>query len=103
MQLAELLEVQRDAANSLMNTYLSSVANRQNEVMKVLTVVTSIFIPLSFLTGLYGMNFEYMPELGWRWGYPVLLLVMLLLAARCCSPSSAAAGSVGGGASPNDS
>lgn len=79
VQVAELIEVQREAVGGLMNTYLSSVANRQNEVMKVLTLVTSIFIPLSFLAGVYGMNFEYMPELGWRWGYPVLLLLMALL------------------------
>lgn len=80
VHMVELLEHQREAVSSLMNTYLSTVANRQNEVMKVLTLVTSIFIPLSFLVGLYGMNFQHMPELAWPWAYPALLVVMALLA-----------------------
>ena len=60
--------------------YLSSVGNRQNEIMKVLTIVATIFIPLTFLAGIYGMNFEYMPELRAVWGYPALLLAMALAA-----------------------
>ena len=63
----------------LMNTYLTVVSNRMNEVMKTLTIVASIFIPLTFLAGIYGMNFENMPELGVRWAYPVLLGIMALL------------------------
>jgi len=51
-----------------------------NEVMKVLTVISTIFIPLTFLVGVYGMNFEHMPELGWRWAYPTLWLAMIALA-----------------------
>jgi magnesium transporter len=75
-QLVDSIETYRDLASGLMNTYLSIVSNRTNEVMKVLTIMASIFIPLTFLAGVYGMNFEFMPELHWRWGYPVLLVVM---------------------------
>jgi magnesium transporter len=64
-----------------LDIYLSSVSNRTNAVMQVLTVVATIFIPLTFLAGVYGMNFAYMPELGWRWGYPLVWVVMLLVAA----------------------
>lgn len=81
IQIIDVVETYRELAGSLMDMYLSSVGNRQNEVMKVLTVMASIFIPLSFLAGVYGMNFEYMPELGLRWAYPALLLVMMAVAA----------------------
>ncbi|MBU0618253.1 MAG: hypothetical protein KKI02_11085, partial [Planctomycetes bacterium] len=60
--------------------YLSSVGNRQNEVMKVLTIMASIFIPLTFMAGLYGMNFENMPELSTPWAYPFLLAAMVVVA-----------------------
>jgi magnesium transporter len=60
--------------------YLSSVGNRQNEVMKVLTIMASIFIPLTFMAGIYGMNFENMPELRSAWGYPFLLAAMVVVA-----------------------
>ncbi len=66
------MEMYRDMATGLMNTYLSSVANRTNEVMKVLTIMASIFIPLTFMAGIYGMNFEHMPELHVRWAYPAI-------------------------------
>ena len=59
-----------------MNTYMSSVANRTNEVMKTLTIMSSTFIPLTFVAGIYGMNFEHMPELAWRWSYPAVWFVM---------------------------
>ena len=65
----------------LMNAYLSSVANRTNDVMKVLTIMASIFIPLTFLAGIYGMNFENMPELHVWWSYPLVWVVMLILTA----------------------
>ncbi|HUV83838.1 MAG TPA: CorA family divalent cation transporter, partial [archaeon] len=58
-----------------------SVSNKMNEVMKVLTIIATIFIPLTFIAGNYGMNFEYMPELGWRWSYPVYWMVVLTVAA----------------------
>jgi len=77
VQVAEVLEVYREIAASVMNLYLTSIANRTNEVMKVLTVVSTIFIPLTFLVGVYGMNFHHMPEYEWRWAYPVLWLLML--------------------------
>jgi len=73
--------------SSLMDLYLSTVSNRMNEIMKVLTIIATIFIPLSFIAGLYGMNFERsaspwnMPELGLYWGYPLALGLMALVAA----------------------
>lgn len=79
VQVMETVETFRDMAAGMLDIYLSSVSNRLNNVMKVLTVVGTIFIPLTFLTSLYGMNFEFMPELHWRYGYPVLLGVMLVL------------------------
>ena len=60
----------------MMDIYLSSLSIRLNEVMKVLTIIATIFMPLTFIVGLYGMNFQHMPELSWRWGYPLVLLVM---------------------------
>lgn len=79
LQALDMLQTQRELASSLMDLYLSNIANRQNDVMKTLTVLASIFIPLTFLTGLYGMNFEYMPELDIRWAYPALLAIMLVI------------------------
>lgn len=61
----------------MLDIYLSSVSNRMNEVMKVLTIIATIFIPLSFIVGLYGMNFSYLPELQWHWSYFVLWGVMI--------------------------
>jgi magnesium transporter len=80
VQISELLETYRELAMGLMEVYLSSVSNRLNEVMKVLTVIGSIFLPLSFLAGVYGMNFHNMPELGWPWAYPTLWIVMIVIA-----------------------
>jgi magnesium transporter len=83
----DLVESYREMASSLLEIYLSSVSNRMNDVMKVLTVIATVFIPLSFVTGIYGMNFDRsvspwnMPELGLRFGYPLLLLFMLALGA----------------------
>ncbi len=85
VQLMDIVESYRDMAGALTDLYLSSVSNRMNEVMKVLTVIASIFIPLTFLAGIYGMNFNpeaspwNMPELNWRWGYPTFWGVMLAL------------------------
>jgi len=81
----DIIETYREMVSSLNDLYLSSISNRMNEVMKVLTIIATIFIPLSFVAGLYGMNFDpqaspwNMPELGWYWGYPALLLVMFLM------------------------
>jgi magnesium transporter len=82
----DIVETLREMVSSLMDLYLSSLSNRMNEVMKVLTIIATIFIPLSFIAGLYGMNFDpsaspfNMPELGWYWGYPVALVVMAAVA-----------------------
>ncbi len=86
VQLLEALDTNRELASSLMELHLSNVSMRMNEVMKVLTIIATIFIPLGFLAGLYGMNFEVdvspwnMPELRWRYGYPFALGVMGLTA-----------------------
>jgi magnesium transporter len=71
-----MLDISRELSSELMNLYLSSTSNRLNEIMKVLTIISTIFIPLSFIVGIYGMNFVYMPELSLKWGYPVVLIVM---------------------------
>ena len=80
IQIAEVLEGMREMAIGLTDVYLSSVSNRLNEVMKVLTVMSTIFIPLTFVVGVYGMNFDYQPELHVWWGYPAVWAVMLALA-----------------------
>lgn len=80
VQTSEVTEMYREMVTGLMNVYLSSVANRTNEVMKVLTIVATIFIPLTFLAGVYGMNFEHMPELHNRWAYPLIWMAMLGMA-----------------------
>ncbi len=81
VQLIETLESLRELLNGLHDVYLSLSSYRMNEVMKVLTIIATIFIPLTFLVGVYGMNFVGMPELAWRWGYPVLWLLMLAIVA----------------------
>lgn len=86
IQILDMVETYRELTSSLMDVYLSSVSNRMNEVMKVLTIVSTIFIPLTFIAGVYGMNFNTdrsslnMPELNWYWGYPICLAVMLAVA-----------------------
>ncbi|MDP8254311.1 MAG: magnesium/cobalt transporter CorA [Candidatus Alcyoniella australis] len=87
VQIIELIESSREVAMGLMDLYLSMVSNRMNEVMKLLTIIATIFIPLSFIAGLYGMNFDpeisplNMPELSWYWGYPFALTLMALMTA----------------------
>jgi magnesium transporter len=76
----DLIENTRDMVSGMIDIYLSSMSNKTNEVMKVLTVVATIFIPLTFIVGLYGMNFKNMPELDSPWGYPVVLAIMLAIA-----------------------
>jgi magnesium transporter len=80
-QAVEVVDTYRELVTGMMNTHLSVAANRTNEVMKVLTIMASIFIPLTFLAGIYGMNFDHMPELHQRWAYPALLAIMGLAAA----------------------
>jgi magnesium transporter len=79
-QIIDVVETHREMAVGIMDIYMSSVSNRMNEVMKVLTVLASIFIPLTFIVGIYGMNFENMPELRSRWGYPAVWVVMVAVA-----------------------
>jgi magnesium transporter len=80
IQITDAMETFRDMLSGMLDIYLSSVSNRMNEVMKVLTVIATIFIPLTFVTGIYGMNFNYMPELDQTWSYPAVLVLMLVVA-----------------------
>jgi magnesium transporter len=86
VQVMDMVETYRELASGLMDVYLSSVSNKMNEVMKLLTVVSAIFIPLTFVAGIYGMNFNTeksplnMPELNWYWGYPACLALMAAIA-----------------------
>jgi len=77
LRIMESIETHRDILSSLLEIYLSSISSKLNEVMKVLTVFSSVFIPLTFITGIYGMNFEDMPELKWSWGYPAIWVVFI--------------------------
>ncbi|WP_373071332.1 magnesium/cobalt transporter CorA [Zeaxanthinibacter enoshimensis] len=79
IEINETLQIYREMSISLMEMYMTSVSNKMNEVMKVLTIMASIFIPLTFIAGIYGMNFEYMPELNWRYGYSIVLALMLII------------------------
>lgn len=80
VQIVDVVETYRELAADLMDVYLSSVSNRMNEIMKVLTVISTIFIPLTFIVGVYGMNFDFMPELRLRWAYPLLWVAMVGIA-----------------------
>jgi len=79
-QLTDILESYREMSTGFYEIYLSTLSNRMNEVMKVLTIIATIFIPLTFIAGIYGMNFVYMPELNWEHGYPSAIVVMLVIA-----------------------
>jgi magnesium transporter len=80
IHLSDSLESQRDMLASIMDLYLSGVSNKMNEVMKVLTIIATIFIPLTFIAGVYGMNFENMPELHWKFGYFAIWGIMVVIA-----------------------
>jgi magnesium transporter len=80
VQIVDTIETLREMVSASLDIYLSSVSYRLNAVMRVLTVITTIFMPLTFIAGIYGMNFEYMPELKWPWGYPMALGIMGLVA-----------------------
>ncbi len=81
VQAMDTIDTYRDMLSGMLDIYMSSVSNRMNEVMKVLTIIATIFIPLTFIVGIYGMNFKFMPELGWRWGYFMVLGIMIGVAA----------------------
>jgi magnesium transporter len=79
VRVIDTIETLRDLLSGMLDIYLSSLSYRLNEVMKVLTVIATIFIPLTFLTSIYGMNFADMPELKWRWGYPAMWLIIIVI------------------------
>ena len=80
VEIIDIIETVRDMNSGMLDVYLSSVSNKMNAIMKVLTVITTIFMPLTFIAGVYGMNFKYMPELESPYGYPGVLIVMLVIA-----------------------
>ncbi|WP_445475557.1 magnesium/cobalt transporter CorA [Methanococcoides methylutens] len=80
IQVMDTIESYRDILSTMLDLYLSTASNKMNEIMKVLTIIATIFIPLTFVAGIYGMNFEYMPELKWHWGYAAAWGVMLTVA-----------------------
>jgi magnesium transporter len=80
IQVIDVVETFRDTVGGMLDVYLSSISNRMNEVMKVLTIIATIFIPLTFIAGIYGMNFRNMPELGWPWAYFAVLGLMAAVA-----------------------
>ncbi|MBK8703422.1 MAG: hypothetical protein IPN33_07215 [Saprospiraceae bacterium] len=77
IRVVDMVETQRDVLNGLYDLYLSEISYKMNNVMQVLTVITTIFIPLTFLVGVYGMNFDNMPELRWHYGYYMVWAIML--------------------------
>ncbi len=79
MRVIDMIETFRDMMSGMLDIYLSSINSRMNEIMKVLTIISTIFIPLTLIASIYGMNFKYMPELEWYWSYPVVLLTMGVL------------------------
>jgi len=81
IQAVDTLETYRDLIAGVFDIYLSSVSQKMNQVMKVLTIIATLFIPLTFVAGIYGMNFQYMPELAWQWSYPVFWVVVLMILA----------------------
>lgn len=78
VEIVDTTETFREILSTMLDIYLSSVSNRLNEVMKFLTIIATVFIPLTFIVGVYGMNFRYMPELEWRWGYPLVWAIMVV-------------------------
>ena len=92
VQIIDLIETYREIAAGVTETYMSAVSNRMNEIMKVLTIISTIFMPLSFLAGVYGMNM-YVPEAKWRGMYGVFWAICVSAAAACCSGSTAGSGS----------
>jgi magnesium transporter len=80
VQVIDMVESLRDLTGGLTDLYMTTLSNRMNEIMKVLTIIGTIFIPLTFVAGIYGMNFERMPELSAPYGYPIALLAMTAIA-----------------------
>ena len=80
LRINDLAEGYRDLVTSALDAYLSVQSNRMNEIMKTLTLISTTMLPLTFIVGLYGMNFKHMPELEWTWGYPAALALMAAVA-----------------------
>lgn len=80
IEVIDTIETFRDILSGMLDIYLSSVSNHMNSVMKVLTIIATIFMPLTFIAGVYGMNFKHMPELEWQYGYPAIMLFMFIIA-----------------------
>jgi magnesium transporter len=80
IHIVETMETYRDIVSGMLDIYLSSVSMRLNETMKVLTIIATIFIPLTFVAGWYGMNFKNMPEIDWKWGYPMVIVISISIA-----------------------
>jgi magnesium transporter len=80
IQVIETIESYRDITAGMLDIYLSSLSNKMNSIMKVLTMISTIFIPLTFIVGVYGMNFEYLPEIHWKYSYLIVWIVMILIA-----------------------
>ncbi len=79
IQVTDSIETLREMLSGMLDTYLSTISNKTNEIMKVLTMIATIFIPLTFIVGIYGMNFDFMPELKLKWGYPAVLIFMAVI------------------------
>ncbi len=79
VRINDMIDIIRDMTSSTLDVYLNSTSLRLNEVMKALTIVSTIFLPLSFIAAVYGMNFRSMPELAWRWGYPAIWLIFFVI------------------------
>jgi magnesium transporter len=79
VQVMDTIESLRDVLSGMLDLYLSTISNRMNEVMKVLTIIATIFIPLTFIAGIYGMNFKFMPELEWKYSYPLLWVILIVI------------------------
>jgi magnesium transporter len=79
IQVIDTIETFRDMVSGMLDVYLSSLSNKMNQVMKVLTIIATIFIPMTFIAGIYGMNFKIMPELEWHWGYLFAWIIMILI------------------------
>lgn len=78
-QIVDSINAHRESLTSMMEFYMIRISNQMNQVMKTLTIIATIFIPLTFIVGIYGMNFKFMPELEWKWSYPLLMLIMLVI------------------------
>jgi magnesium transporter len=79
VHLIDMVDTYKDLSSGLLDVYINAMNNRLNEVIKVLTVISTIFIPLTFIVGVYGMNFRFMPELDWKYGYYGIWIVMILI------------------------